>query len=91
MNYTSSLPILVIENFGAGVIPQKGWSGDGSGIKQRPRQPAVWATFDRQNGFSALTHRPQMISRMGVRGGLHDEDLSGRDVAAHGARTLHVE
>ena len=68
MNYTSSLPIVVIENFGAGVIPQKGWSGDGSGVKQRPRQPAVWATFDRRNGFSALTNRPQMISRMGIRG-----------------------
>lgn len=66
--YTSTLPILVIDNFAAGVIPQKGWSGDGSNIKQRPRQPAVWATFERQGGVSALTNAPQMISRMGIRG-----------------------
>ncbi len=67
-NYTSSLPILVIENFGAGVIPQKGWSGNGAGIKQVPRQPAAWATFDRQNGVGSLTNPPQMMSMVGIRG-----------------------
>ena len=25
-SYTTTLPILVIENFGAGIIPQKGWA-----------------------------------------------------------------
>ena len=68
VNYTSTLPILVIENFGAGVIPQKGWSGTGAGIRQLPRQSAVWATFDRNSGASALTNTPQMISRIGIRG-----------------------
>jgi hypothetical protein len=66
--YTSTLPILVIENFGAGVIPQKGWSGNGSGIKQVPRQLAVWATFDRNAGASAFTNAPQMWSDIGIRG-----------------------
>jgi hypothetical protein len=66
--YTSSLPILVIDNFGAGTIPQKGWSGTGAGIKQVPRQAAVWATFERQNGASALSHAPQMISDIAIRG-----------------------
>jgi CotH kinase protein/Lamin Tail Domain/Chitobiase/beta-hexosaminidase C-terminal domain/Concanavalin A-like lectin/glucanases superfamily/Immunoglobulin I-set domain/Bacterial TSP3 repeat len=66
--YTSSLPILVIENFGAGVIPQKGWSGTGAGIRQVPRQPAVWATFDRMGGFSSLSNAPQMFSAIGIRG-----------------------
>ncbi len=66
--YTSTLPILIIENFGAGTIPQKGWSGTGSGIRQLPRQHAVWATFARDNGISALADSPQMFSRIGIRG-----------------------
>jgi hypothetical protein len=66
--YASTLPILIIENFGAGVIPQKGWSGNGSGIKQVPRQNAAWATFDRQAGLSAITNAPQMFSDIGIRG-----------------------
>ena len=67
-NYTSTLPIMVIENFGAGTIPQKGWSGTGAGIKQTPRQDAVWATFQLNAGASAFTNAPQMISRIGIRG-----------------------
>jgi hypothetical protein len=67
-NYTSPLPILVIENFGAGVIPQKGWSGTGAGIKQVPRQPAVWAAFERMDGASSLAAPPQMLSAIGIRG-----------------------
>lgn len=67
--YTSTLPIMVIDNFGAGTIQQKGWSGTGAGIQQVPRQTAVWATFDRAtNGISALTHAPQMIHSIGIRG-----------------------
>lgn len=70
LNYRSTLPILLIENFGAGVIPQKGWSGNGSGIKQVPRQAAVWATFDRQGQqqTSSLTQEAEMFSRIGIRG-----------------------
>jgi hypothetical protein len=63
--YTSSLPIMVIDNFGSGTIPQKGWSGNGSGIKQVPRQTAVWATF---NPASSLTNPPQMFHTVGIRG-----------------------
>ena len=67
-SYTSALPILVIDNFGAGVIPQKGWSGDGAGVKQVPRQTAVWATFDRAGGQSTLGQAPEMFSLVGIRG-----------------------
>ncbi|MCP4456160.1 MAG: hypothetical protein GY809_32280, partial [Planctomycetes bacterium] len=67
-HYSSSLPILVIENFGGGDIPQKGWSGSGAGVRQWPRQDAVWASFERINGVSALTNAPQMFSRIGIRG-----------------------
>lgn len=67
-SYSSTLPIMVIENFGAGIIPQKGWTGTGAGVRQTPRQDAVWATFERSGGASAFTNAPQMISRVGVRG-----------------------
>lgn len=66
--YTSSLPIMVIENFGAGVIPQKGWSGSGAGIKQVLRQAATWATFERAAGVCAFTNPPQMFTLIGIRG-----------------------
>jgi len=66
--YTSSLPIMVIDNFGAGVIPQKGWSASGAGIIQVPRQTATWATFERSGGISAFTNPPQMFSLIGIRG-----------------------
>lgn len=66
--YTSSLPIMVIENFGAGTILQKGWNSTGAGLKQVPRQPAMWATFDRVNGAGAFTNGPQMFQLVGIRG-----------------------
>jgi hypothetical protein len=66
--YASPLPILVIDNFGAGVILQKGWNSTGAGIKQVPRQAAIWATFDRVGGSSALSNAPQMFSLVGIRG-----------------------
>ena len=66
--YTSSLPILVIENFGAGVIPQKGWSSTGSGVRQVPRQSAVWATFESETGAHTINATPQMMSDIGIRG-----------------------
>jgi hypothetical protein len=69
-NYESDLPLMVIDNFGAGTIPAKGWSGTGSGVGQVARQSAVWATFDRDpgTGMARLADAPQMISRSGVRG-----------------------
>ncbi|WP_264373128.1 CotH kinase family protein [Oceaniferula marina] len=68
--YQSDLPLMVIDNFGAGTIPAKSWSGNGSGIQQVARQPAVWATFDRDevSGMAALTDAPQMMSLLGIRG-----------------------
>ena len=57
--------------------------GSGAGIKQTPRQDAVWATFERDGGASAFTNAPQMISRIGIRGrGAWVDD--GRMVYHHG-------
>ncbi|MFO1500912.1 MAG: CotH kinase family protein [Verrucomicrobiota bacterium] len=68
VGYTSSLPIMVIENFGAGTIPRKGWNSTGAGIKQVPRQTAAWVTFEREGGVSSFTNAPQMFSLVGIRG-----------------------
>ncbi|YCM46683.1 CotH kinase family protein [Verrucomicrobiaceae bacterium 227] len=68
--YESDLPLMIIDNFGAGTVPAKGWSGTGAGVSQVARQNAVWATFDRDEitGMASLTDSPQMISRSGIRG-----------------------
>ena len=66
--YSSPLPLMIIENFGQGVVPQKGWSGNGSGIQQVPRQAAYWATFERAGGTAALTAAPQMQGSIAIRG-----------------------
>ncbi len=70
IDYQSRLPILVIESFAAGTIPAKGWNGTGAGIRQLPRQAAVWAMFDRSDtdGQAAMMNPPQMLSRIGIRG-----------------------
>ncbi len=69
-SYESDLPLMIIDNFGAGTVPAKGWSGTGAGVQQVARQSAVWATFERDEitGMAAFTDAPQMISRTGIRG-----------------------
>ena len=47
---SSPLPLMVIENFGAGKVPDKGWTTStqtGAGLRQRPRQPVVMSLHDR--------------------------------------------
>lgn len=67
--YTSPLPILVIDNFNAGTIPQKGWSGTGAGVQQVARQTAAWVAWDRAPGATASPNAtPQFFSQIGIRG-----------------------
>jgi hypothetical protein len=68
VTYQSPLPLLVIENFGQGVIPQKGWTGTGAGVRQVPRQDAFWATFERAGATATFADAPQMQGRIGIRG-----------------------
>ena len=68
---TSPLPILVVENFGAGSIPDKGWTTSyqtGVGLKQKPNQPAMFSLHDR----SAATGRATLLgaSSLAARGGI---------------------
>ena len=67
--YQSNLPIMVIDNFGSGPIPQKGWSGTGAGITQVPQQNATWVAWDRTAGGSAtVSGPPQLHSQIAIRG-----------------------
>ncbi|HEX5176097.1 MAG TPA: CotH kinase family protein, partial [Chthoniobacteraceae bacterium] len=66
--YQSSLPLLVIENFGQGVIPQKGWTSTGAGVRQVPRQDAFWVAFERAGATATFADAPQMQGRIGIRG-----------------------
>jgi len=69
-DYETDIPLMVIDNFGAGNIPAKSWSSTGAGVQQVARQSAAWATFDRDpgTGMASMSDAPQMISRSGVRG-----------------------
>lgn len=72
MAKTSPLPILVVENFGAGSIPDKGWTTShqtGAGLKQKPRQPAMLSLHDRSaaTGRSTLLGAATRTERAGVR------------------------
>lgn len=69
---TSPLPILVVENFGAGSIPDKGWTTGnqtGAGLKQKPRQPAMISLHDRSTatGRATLLGASSLAARAGVR------------------------
>lgn len=66
--YTSNLPIMIIDNFGSGPIPQKGWSGTGGGITQVPQQTAAWAVWERVAGTATVAGEPRMTSQIGIRG-----------------------
>ena len=71
-SYTSALPILVVENFGGGSIPNKGWSTStqtGGGLRQVARQPAFLGVFEK-NAFSqtaSLATPADQTSRIGIR------------------------
>ena len=69
---TSPLPILVVENFGAGPIPDKGWTTStqtGAGLRQRPRQPIFVSLHDRPapGGRVSLLGPGQLVTRAGIR------------------------
>ncbi|NQU24907.1 MAG: CotH kinase family protein, partial [Candidatus Nealsonbacteria bacterium] len=65
--FTSPLPLLVIENFGAGGIPNKGWNQTGTGIVQVPRQAAQMVLFDHVDGARTLLDVSALDTRIGIR------------------------
>ena len=69
---TSPLPILVVENFGAGSIPDKGWTTGhqtGAGLQQKPRQPAMLSLHERSaaTGRASLLGASSVATRAGIR------------------------
>lgn len=69
---TSPLPIVVLENFGAGPVPDKKWTTGtqtGAGLKQVRRQPVRMHVHDRDaaTGRAALVAPPTLSTRAGVR------------------------
>lgn len=70
-SFTSPLPVLVIENFNRGAIPNyraaNPPAGDGSGLRQVMRQPGSLALFTPAAGTTSLTTSPALHSRLGMR------------------------
>lgn len=70
-NFTSPLPIVVLENFAAGPVPQDIGTGpnrDGSFVNEVPYQQVFWAIFDRgSNGAASFSTPLDQTRRAGLR------------------------
>lgn len=66
-NYLSDLPVLVMDNFGAGAYPNKGRSNDGRDIQQLPRQSNVMSIFDPAQNGQPFSQPAILESRSGCR------------------------
>jgi len=72
VNHTSPLPIAIIENFGRGTIPNKGWNfghQSGLGLQQVAFQPACLHLIGRNSatGRASTTGPPDLTERIGIR------------------------
>lgn len=67
-SYESPLPVLVIDNFGAGTVPQKGWTSNGANVRQVPRQSAAWIGWDRLGETARPAAVPSFFTLAGIRG-----------------------
>ncbi|MEJ6642135.1 MAG: CotH kinase family protein [Akkermansiaceae bacterium] len=70
--YSSDLPIMVVENFGAGTIPNKSWNTStqtGGGLQQVAQQPAFLGVFEKDpvSNLATLNSAPVQTSRIGIR------------------------
>ncbi len=65
--FTSPLPIMVIDNFAAGPVPNRGWNQTNAGIRQVPRQAASMMLFARDGDAAGLSRSPDLSTRIGIR------------------------
>ena len=65
--FESQLPILLIENFGDGAVPAKGWNQTGQGIQQVARQSTAVTLFDNSTGTSSFFGDTELHTRAGIR------------------------
>ena len=66
-DFKSQLPIMVIDNFGAGRIPNRGWNQTNAKVKQLPRQSASLMLFDTDDSDARLRNAADLSSRIGIR------------------------
>ncbi len=71
-NYTSPIPIAIIDNFGGGKIPNKGWAPanqNGGSLQQVARQPACihLIDIDSESGRASMTGTHDLTERIGIR------------------------
>ncbi len=66
-NFTSNISMMVIDNYGAGDIPNTGWNQTNAGIQQLPRQAASIMLFEADEAGSQFTSDADISSRIGIR------------------------
>lgn len=66
-DYLSEVPVIVIDNFGAGPYPNKGRSNDGRDVVQIPRQANVMSIFTPSGDNQPFLNPPMLQSRTGCR------------------------
>lgn len=67
LGYLSDVPIIVMDNFGAGSYPNKGGSNDGHDVIQVPRQANVMSFFDTSLNGQPFTQQSSLETRSGCR------------------------
>lgn len=67
--YLADVPVIVMDNFGAGAYPNKGRASpnDGGGLQNLPRQPNVMSFFDTVGDSLPFSHAPSLQTRAGCR------------------------
>jgi CotH kinase protein/Lamin Tail Domain/Chitobiase/beta-hexosaminidase C-terminal domain len=66
-DFDSPLPIVIVENFGAGTVPNKGWSSSGFDVVQVERQTAHLLIREKDGDRAPLLGAATVDQRMGVR------------------------
>jgi hypothetical protein len=63
----SQLPITILDNHGAGAVPNPGWNQTNAGIRQLPRQPVSLMILPPTTDSTLANASPQLVSRAGIR------------------------
>jgi len=66
-SYLSDVPVIVMDNFGAGSYPNKGRSNDGRDVIQVPRQANVMSIFQPSANGQPFTNSAALEARTGCR------------------------
>ncbi len=83
-SYLANVPVVVMDNFGAGSYPNKGSSSDGRGVVQVPRQPNVVSIFGVPGNSQPFTQPASLETRAGCR-------VRGASSSGFSRKSLSVE